>query len=152
MTVCGNQEEEKEDDEEEDDEMVIVTMMATMLTISRLPNKTSASRLEHGHSQSMNCQTSMAVCKNSLRAQLCCHLHGPEVVFKCRQRCGLPKDSSKGLVLAAKADARQAVPFQEVDRRRRVSGLYPNHTRVHLRGRPEVVLSDLKHIRADNAL
>ena len=53
------------------------------------------------------------------------------------------KDCAKSLVFPSKANPNQPVPFLEIDRWRWISGLYADHTAVHLGWRPEIVLSHL---------
>lgn len=50
--------------------------------------------------------------------------------------------SLKGLVLSDEANPKQAVPFQKVDIRQRIFGLYSDDTALNLRRWFEVVLSD----------
>mmetsp|Transcript_4195 Transcript_4195/g.11829 ORF Transcript_4195/g.11829 Transcript_4195/m.11829 type:complete len:298 (+) Transcript_4195:685-1578(+) len=68
------------------------------------------------------------------------------VVLQGGQRGRLPEDAAERLVLSAKADPCEAVPLHKVYGRRGGAGLYPHHTRVHLRRWPEVVLAHLEEV------
>ena len=57
-----------------------------------------------------------------------------------------PEDGAEGFVLAEEAESDEAVPFNEIDRWRRVLGLNSHDATLDLRGRLETVLGYLDEV------
>ncbi len=68
------------------------------------------------------------------------------VLLQHDQDGSLRKGRAQGLVLPHEGDTSEAVPFSEIDWRRRISWLDSNHTRLNLWRRLEIVLADLHEV------
>ena len=70
----------------------------------------------------------------------------PEVFVQHQQDRSLRERGPQRLVFPDKSDPRQAVPLSEIDRRRRIPGLQPDHRTLDFWRRPEVVFADFHDV------